>query len=103
MKLSISLSKFRAFVILFVFTLVQTAGWAQDNGSSGSSTTTTTTHSASNQQSDWYSSPWVWVIGAAVLILLIVALSSGRRSDSGRSDKVTVTKTVRRDTDTDAV
>jgi hypothetical protein len=33
--------------------------------------------------SAWYASPWVWVIGAAVFILLLVALTrgSGRRAD----------------------
>ena len=31
--------------------------------------TTTTTH--------WYASPWVWVVGAAVFILLLVALTRG--------------------------
>lgn len=32
---------------------------------------------------DWYTSPIVWVIGAAVFILLLVALTrgSGRRGD----------------------
>lgn len=36
-----------------------------------SSTTTTTT---------WYTQPWVWVVGAAVFILLLVAiLKSGRK------------------------
>jgi ABC-type phosphate transport system auxiliary subunit len=31
----------------------------------------------------WYTSPWVWVVGAAVFILLLVALmrGGGRRSD----------------------
>jgi len=30
----------------------------------------------------WYSSPWVWVVGAAVFILLLVALTrGGRRAD----------------------
>lgn len=31
----------------------------------------------------WYASPWVWVLGAAVFILLLVALTRGgsRRSD----------------------
>lgn len=30
--------------------------------------------------SNWYASPWVWVVGAAVFILLLVALTrSGRR------------------------
>ena len=29
----------------------------------------------------WYGSPLVWVIGAAVFILLLVALTRGRRAD----------------------
>ncbi|HVK96427.1 MAG TPA: hypothetical protein VM368_01360 [Flavisolibacter sp.] len=28
---------------------------------------------------NWYTSPWVWVIVAAVFILLLVALTRGRR------------------------
>lgn len=30
----------------------------------------------------WYATPWVWVVGAAVFILLLVALTRG----SGRRD-----------------
>jgi hypothetical protein len=31
---------------------------------------------------NWYASPWVWIVGAAVFILLLVALTRGsRRSD----------------------
>lgn len=48
---------------------------------------------------NWYASPWVWVIGAAVFIILLVALTSGGRSRTTTGDKVTVTKTVERDTD----
>ena len=29
--------------------------------------------------SNWYASPWIWVVGAAVFILLLVALTRGRR------------------------
>lgn len=30
----------------------------------------------------WYASPWVWVVGAMVFILLLVALTrNGRRAD----------------------
>lgn len=37
----------------------------------------------SNDGGNWYASPWVWVVGAAVFILLLVALTrgSGRRAD----------------------
>ena len=32
---------------------------------------------------NWYASPWVWVVGGAVFILLLVALLRGnRRSDA---------------------
>lgn len=35
-----------------------------------------------NGGSTWYASPWVWVVGAAVFILLLVALTrGGRRTD----------------------
>jgi hypothetical protein len=30
---------------------------------------------------NWYASPWVWVVGAAVFILLLVALTRGGRRD----------------------
>lgn len=32
---------------------------------------------------DWYAAPWVWVVGAAVFILLLVAILRGgnRRTD----------------------
>lgn len=46
---------------------------------------------------NWYASPWLWVLGAAVFIILLVALTSGGSRRSGSGEKVTVTKTVRRD------
>ena len=46
-----------------------------------------------NGGSNWYASPWVWIVGAAVFILLLVALTSGGSRD--RSDRVVVKKTVR--------
>lgn len=30
--------------------------------------------------SNWYSSPWVWIVGAAIFILLLVALLRGNSS-----------------------
>jgi len=30
--------------------------------------------------SNWYSSPWVWIVGGAVFILLLVALLRGNNS-----------------------
>ena len=34
---------------------------------------------AGGSGSNWYASPWVWVVGAAVFILLLVALTRGNR------------------------
>ncbi len=46
--------------------------------------------------SNWYASPWVWIVGAAIFILLLVALTSGSRSSS---DRVVEKRTVVRDSD----
>ena len=58
-------------------TLLSFAIWAQDGGGKDINVNVNTKSGA------WYSSPWVWVIGAAVFILLLVAISrgGGRRSD----------------------
>ena len=42
---------------------------------------------------NFFMQPWVWIVGAAVFILLLVALTSGGSRD--RSDRVVVKKTVR--------
>jgi hypothetical protein len=58
--------------------LLSTLIWAQDGGEKDVNVNINTKGSA------WYASPWVWVVGAAVFILLLVALSrggGGRRAD----------------------
>lgn len=96
---------FKMLVALLLFNLMNLAVMAQDSGSSttNSTTSTTTDVKISETSTEWYTSPWVWVIGAAVFILLLVALTRGgssRRTVDGTTDRVTVTKTVERDTDT---
>jgi hypothetical protein len=81
----------RSFLTLFCIALMQVTMFAQDTQTSGS-TTTTSTH----QITYWYSSPWVWVVGGAIFILLLVALLRGGSRDT--SDTVRVSKTVTRDT-----
>lgn len=34
-----------------------------------------------NKGSNWYMQPWVWVVGGAIFILLLVALLRGGRSN----------------------
>jgi hypothetical protein len=33
-----------------------------------------------NEKKEWYSQPWVWVIGGAVFILILVALLRGKKN-----------------------
>jgi len=49
-----------------------------------------------NGGGNWYASPWVWIVGAAVFILLLVALTSGGRD---RSDRIVEKRTIVRDSD----
>ncbi|RYY59787.1 hypothetical protein [Flaviaesturariibacter aridisoli] len=102
----------RSLGLTLALATVNLAVWAQDGGSStggggsssSTSSTSTSTHSVSltDGGSNWYNSPWVWVIGAAVFILLLVALLGGSRSRS-RTTTTTTTDagdrvtTVRRD------
>ena len=77
-----------------VFNLIQLALIAQEE------TTTTSTKKTNievTKTENWYAAPWVWIVGAAVFILLLVALIGGGRNRSG--DRVSVTRTVERDTD----
>ena len=99
MKNGLKSLNLKMIVMLLVFTAIQTVLWAQD---SGNTTTSTKKVDVSVENTEtWYTSPWIWVVGAAVFILLLVALlggGRGRATDSS-TDRVTVTKTVERDTD----
>ena len=95
---------FKSFMTLFALAIVQTSLWAQENSGgaaseSSSGSTTTTKISSTTGTGEWYASPWVWVIGASLFILLLVALLRGKSSSSGdtvasRTDRVTVTKST---------
>ena len=89
MKQLFKLATIKTFVTIFILSLIQTIVLGQDSG--GSSTVTTTTHS---ETTTWYAQPWVWIVGGAVFILLLVALLRGNSSE-----RVSVTKTTRTDTE----
>lgn len=80
--------------LLFLLTVSNAIAWAQDS----TVTATTTTATSTSQENTWYTEPWVFVVGAAVLILLIIALTRGNSGNSsGRTDKVVLTKTTTSD------
>ncbi|MGE5521904.1 MAG: hypothetical protein ACM3VS_18420 [Candidatus Dadabacteria bacterium] len=104
MKKSVQIAAVKSFFLLLFISVFQLVMWAQDQETSK----TTSTSSSSKTSIDitdtpttgqWYTSPWVWIVGAAVFILLLVALLSNRGTD--RSDRVIVKKTVERDVDPD--
>ena len=97
MKQLIKTFSYKAIVTFLMLTFMQALAFAGDStGTSSSSSTTSTT---TTTEETWYTQPWVWIVGGAVLLLLIVALMRGNSSSNTRSDKVTVTKSVKTDTD----
>jgi hypothetical protein len=85
---------FKHAMLLLILTMAKAMAWAQD------STVSATTNTSSTTTETWYTAPWVWVVGGAVLILIIVALTrGGGSSSSGRTDKVTITKTTSSETE----
>jgi hypothetical protein len=66
--------------------------FAQDNGGATQpvSTSVEKTTTTSSSTANWYAAPWVWVVGGALFILLLVAIvrSGGSRSESvSRTDR----------------
>ena len=60
----------------FILTLLSTAEiWAQDKNID-------VDIDVNKHDSNWYQQPWVWIVGVAVFILLLVAiLKSGSKKD----------------------
>ena len=75
------ITSWKSFVALLMLTLTQLALLAQEqpsgggNNNGGSSSTTITTETT--ETTTWYTQPWVWIVGAIVLLILIVALVRG--------------------------
>ena len=70
----------RTMLLTVVATLLGFWAIAQDGGGEGggASVNVSTTKSSATTTEGWYTSPWVWVVGAAVFILLLVALLNNR-------------------------
>jgi hypothetical protein len=85
--------------ILFFSFLISIYTYAQD------SSNTTVSHSSASQSSSssttipentamWYSSPWVWVVGALLLIVILLTIFRG-----GSGSKSEVSHTVKSTTE----
>ncbi|HEY0750722.1 MAG TPA: hypothetical protein VGD26_06190 [Chitinophagaceae bacterium] len=101
-----SLVWLKSIYALMILLLVQVTVLGQEEGSSTTTTSSSTDIKISETTSEnWYASPWVWIAGAAVFILLLVALlrGGGDKTVTRDTDRVVVKKTVERDTDTDVV
>ena len=64
-------TRIKNFVATLMLCFVSTVLWAQDAGSSGVKV------EVSKTETTWYTQPWVWIVGGAVFILLLVALIRG--------------------------
>lgn len=67
---------FKSLLALLIVCFLQTISFAQDGGGGGKVDVNITKSS-----DNWYAQPWVWIVGGAVFILLLVALM---RSNSNR-------------------
>lgn len=86
---------FKNISFILFFSLFSTLLYAQDSTKSVKSILT-------NDEQLWYMQPWVWVVGGVALLLLLIALFSGKKNKAtARTDKVIITKTVRTETDVD--
>ncbi|MDQ6609779.1 MAG: hypothetical protein M3Y85_08165 [Bacteroidota bacterium] len=109
MKQSLKLSALRSFFFVSCLTLFNVLVWAQESTDNGGTKSTTSTSTKStdinlttnNGNDNWYTQPWVWIVGAAVFILLLVALLSNSKKTSTTSDRITVKKSVERDSGSD--
>ena len=73
----------RTMVLTMLVTFLGYWATAQETG--GASVNVSTTKSTSTTSEGWYTSPWVWVVGAAVFILLLVALLNNRGGNKSAS------------------
>ena len=59
------------FVLLFVLCVTQLLTWSQDSVSYSTTTVTTKTNNSFQVE------PWMWIVGGAVLLVILVALLRG--------------------------
>lgn len=70
MKISQLKESIKKFVTIITLCFIGTALWAQDGGADVNVKIT-------KDSGTWYTQPWVWIVGGAVFLLLLVALLRG--------------------------
>jgi len=81
MKNLSAINFFKYFIATLLLNCFIIICWGQDSSTTKTVRTTTTEHR------EWYTVPWVWVVGGVIVILLLVAIINGGR----RSSQTTVT------------
>jgi hypothetical protein len=59
----------KSFITLIMLALLQTVAFAQDKK--------VDVNISTDKGGNWYAQPWVWIVGGAVFLLLLVALLRG--------------------------
>ncbi|HEV8504787.1 MAG TPA: hypothetical protein VGQ53_05290 [Chitinophagaceae bacterium] len=75
---------FRYFMVTLLLSCLTIICWSQDSASTSKTVTTTTT-----EHREWYTIPWVWVVGGIIVIVLLIAMINSRRGSS----RTTITDT----------
>lgn len=70
MKVSQNKASFQRYAMILLTCFLSTALWAQDGNAD-------VKVKLGNDDPTWYKKPWVWIIGGAVFLLLLVALLKG--------------------------
>ena len=87
---------YRSFLVFLFSFVMQIALFAQEAPAGGSSSSSSTSNDGSTTTTTtttvWYMQPWAWVLGGAILLLLIIALARGGSRDR-EVQKTTVIKT----------
>jgi hypothetical protein len=86
---------FKCLIVTLALSCFNLIGWAQDS-------TKTTVRTTTTEHREWYTIPWVWVVGGIVVILLLIAIvANGRRSSSQTTitDSRGGTRTITTDSD----
>jgi hypothetical protein len=77
----------KKYVLFLLLSCMQMMMFAQDTTSSKTSITTTETTTTT-----WYTQPWVWIVGGAVFLIILVALLRGSCSSTKEISRTTVVK-----------